>query len=447
MPEVNEMATHAARNRRFFLVILLTAAAFIAACCPGAGSAATDAGREGWHLVETRYFQSESDTDILGGPVKNAMTGTGALLLTYYRDEGETGNRLFSTTRTNEEGKTLAKAEWRVTWKAPAAFLPGGESARVYVEHELIADWGTPPVTAIFDMPDMIPGKRGASPILFVHEHGTKGPYRDTREEVFNARETMTTRNPLPEGKPGDRRAVYLHFGVGYGMRYTYEWKTASVPETEESTGTGTDGASADIPPAGPSSEGISSEDRTASGKNGWHLVESRYFQSESDVDILGGPVKNTMPGTSGVLLTYYRDAGETGNRHFSTTRTNEAGKTLAKAEWRVAWKPPADFLPAEETASVFLEHELISDWGTPAAAAYFDAPDMVPGKTGSSPIVFMHIHGAKGPYRDTREEVFNARETLTTKTPLPLGKPGDRRAVYLHFGVGYGMRYTYEWR
>ena len=182
-------------------------------------------GTPGWYLVDTTYFQSPSDVDILGGPVKSTMTGTSAGLSDYYRDEGSPNNIVLSHTRVADGGNVVATATWRVAWTDPAPFLPAGQTASLEIEHELVADWGTPSVTTYFDVPDMQPGHVSSSPIPFVHPHGEKTPYRDTREEVRAAKETVTSREPLPEGKPGDSRAIYLHFGEGYGMRYTYQWR------------------------------------------------------------------------------------------------------------------------------------------------------------------------------------------------------------------------------
>ncbi len=153
------------------------------------------------------------------------QTGTSNVLEDYYRDEGVHGNMLFSVTRKVEEGGLVAEAIWRVIWTDPDEFLPAGQQASLYIEHELIADWGTPRVSANFDVPDMQLGYASSSPIRFLHEHGGDNPYRDLRAEVSNAKETLYTEKPLPEGKAGDRRAIYINFGVGYGMRYTYEWQ------------------------------------------------------------------------------------------------------------------------------------------------------------------------------------------------------------------------------
>lgn len=379
-------------------------------------------GESGWVLVESKYFQSSSDVDILGGPVKSTQTGTGAVLLDYFRDEGVHGNMLFSVSRKIEGGGSVAEAIWRVIWTDPGEFLPAGQQASLYIEHELIADWGTPRVSVNFDMPDMAPGYSGSSPIRFLHEHGGDNPYRDLRAEVSGAKETMYTEKPLPEGKAGDRRAIYINFGQGYGMRYTYEWQTNVILDSPETT-------------------------TTADSHNGWLLVESKYFQSTSDVDILGGPVKSTQTGTGAVLLDYYRDEGVHGNMLFTVRRTDGNGNYLVGSSWRVVWMDPDKFLPAGQQASLYIEHELIADWGTPAVSANFDMPDMEPNRVSSSPIRFLHEHGTDNPYKDTRAEVFNAKETLYTEKPLPEGKPGDRRAIYINFGQGYGMRYTYEWQ
>ncbi len=192
-------------------------------------AATVKAKEEGWHLVETKYFVPDSDVDVNGGPVKSKMSGTGALLLDYYQDSGniDTGEIILTHYRTGEDGKVLASYKWKVLWNTPPSFLPAGQPASIDVEHKVLETnvWNPPVLSASFDMPDMKIGFNSSSPNTFHQPNGSKGQYRDTREEVYNMKATMTTVSPIAKGKTGDRRAIYIKFGDGYGMRYTYEWK------------------------------------------------------------------------------------------------------------------------------------------------------------------------------------------------------------------------------
>jgi len=186
----------------------------------------TSAAGGGWTLVDTQYIVPDIDQDVLGGPVRSTMTGTGAALLDYYQDEGDIGNVMFVHYRTDEAGTLFAKAEWQIIWEAPPAYLPADEKVSFVVEHKPINEmtWTAPVLSASFDVPDLKPGSASAARIKFTQPHGAMGPYKDTREEVYNAKETMTTAVNIPKGNPGDRRAIYIYFGEGYGMRYTYAW-------------------------------------------------------------------------------------------------------------------------------------------------------------------------------------------------------------------------------
>jgi hypothetical protein len=224
-------------RRLCLLLASLLAAAALAGCQPGANgtagassktsaATATPAG-PGWVLVETKYFVPDIDVDVLGGPVRSSMTGGGTLLDTY-QDSGSKGDIKLSHVRTDEGGGTVfASVQWEIVWSDPAAWLPGGQTASFEVEHKVIEakTWTPPALTAIFDMPDMGMGRSSSSPNRFHQPNGSQGTYSDTREQVSGMKATMTTELALPTGKAGDRRAIYINFGDGYGMRYTYEWK------------------------------------------------------------------------------------------------------------------------------------------------------------------------------------------------------------------------------
>lgn len=181
----------------------------------------------GWRLVETKYFVPDEDLDVNGGPVKKKQSGTGATLLDYFQDSGDTGDRILTCKRTDEGGKVFASMKWQVLWSAPPLTLTVGQPVSIDVEHRVLeaVTWNPPPLKASLDMPDQKPGYTSSSPNIFHQPQGSQGPYKDTREEVYNMKATMTTERPVAKGKAGDRVAIYISFGEGYGMRYTYAWK------------------------------------------------------------------------------------------------------------------------------------------------------------------------------------------------------------------------------
>jgi len=181
----------------------------------------------GWRLVETKYYVPDVDLDVNGGPVKSKQSGTGAVLLDSYQDSGEPGNITLAHKRTDEGGKVFASVKWQTLWSVPPLTLAVGQSVSIDVEHRVLeaVTWNPPPLKATLDMPDMKPGYASSSPNVFHQPQGSQGPYRDTREEVYNTKATMTTEKPVAKGKAGDRVAIYINLGEGYGMRYTYEWR------------------------------------------------------------------------------------------------------------------------------------------------------------------------------------------------------------------------------
>jgi hypothetical protein len=191
------------------------------------GSTSTEVTQTGWHLAETKYIIPDVDLDVNGGPVKSTMTGTGQTLLDYHQDSVKTNDIIFSHSRTDEGGKVFASVQWEVLWITPADFLPADQKASIDVEHKVIeaVTWDPPPITAAFDTPDMLIGQSSSSPNKFHQPNGGMGAYRDTSLEVSGIKATMKTENPILKGKAGGRMAIYINFGDGYGMRYTYEWR------------------------------------------------------------------------------------------------------------------------------------------------------------------------------------------------------------------------------
>ena len=195
-------------------------------------SSSTQEAVEGWHLIESLYLVPDVDVDVNNGPVESMMMGVAdGQLLDYYQDSGMVGDILLTHYRTGKAGNVFASTKWEVLWDAPPSYLPAGQSASITLEHRVLEEkaWGPPRMTAAFDVQDMLIGYRSASPNVFHHPGESHSQYRDTTTEVYDALEVMTTERPIAVGEDGDRLALYIDFGEGYGMRYTYQWGTQAV--------------------------------------------------------------------------------------------------------------------------------------------------------------------------------------------------------------------------
>jgi hypothetical protein len=182
---------------------------------------------EGWHLIESLYMVPDEDLDVNGGPRESWMTGVvNGLLLDYWQDTGSQGDIILKHYRTDKGGTVFTSVEWEILWENPPAYLPGGQPASITVEHRVLEakTWEPPRMSAIFDVPDMEIGYRSSSPNTLHKPGENHNPYRDTTAEAYGERAIMTTERPIAAGDEGDRMALYIAFGDGYGMRYTYRW-------------------------------------------------------------------------------------------------------------------------------------------------------------------------------------------------------------------------------
>jgi len=181
----------------------------------------------------------------------------------------------------------------------------------------------------------------------------------------------------------------------------------------------------------------------------GWHLIESLYMVDSVDLDVYGGPIKSWLMGAAdGLLLDYYQDSGSEGDILLTHYRTDKGGGVLASTKWEVLWDAPPSYLPAEQSVTITLEHRVleVNSWEPPRMTAAFDVPDMEIGFTSSSPNRLHKPGTRQNPYKDETTEVYGEVAVLTTERPIAAGKESDRIALYINFGEGYGMRYTYRW-
>ena len=199
---------------------------------------------EGWHLIESFYLVPDEDLDINGGPIESRMSGVAnGLLLDYLQDTWTQGDVILKQYRTDKGGTVFASIEWEVLWENPPTYLPGDQPVSITVEHRVLEamTWNPPSVGAAFDVPDLEIGFCSATPNT-LHKPGTRqNPYRDETTEAYSERAVMTTERKVASGGEDDRIALYISFGKGYGMRYTYRWGVSAVETSSGQQNVGDD--------------------------------------------------------------------------------------------------------------------------------------------------------------------------------------------------------------
>lgn len=192
---------------------LLSAGAF----APGKAAAGV------WHLVDTKYHPASYDVTVYGGAVPQ-----GAGLYDTYTGEGSEGNMKFSHSRKDSNGKGIAHVDHQVVWDAPPSYLAPNQKTGFNAEMKLISsssNWdSTVQINASFDAAGMTPSGATAGVIRFQSEQG-ETHIRDNKVHFESSK-------VIPEGRPGDKRAIYLYLGNSYGYIYEYEWNAEAAPAT-----------------------------------------------------------------------------------------------------------------------------------------------------------------------------------------------------------------------
>ena len=176
-----------------------------------------------------------------------------------------------------------------------------------------------------------------------------------------------------------------------------------------------------------------------STAQGGWHLVESKYYPSALDITILGGAYEQGRG-----LYDTFAGEGSEGEMRFSHTRKDANGKTLAYVNYQVNWEKPPAYLAPEKKTGFNIEMKVLSfssGWDSSVwASAHFDSADL-PGAS--------YATAGKIPFRAAGggEILRNMKTYFESSKVIPAGKKGDKKAIWLNLGNGYGYAYIYEWR
>lgn len=178
-----------------------------------------------------------------------------------------------------------------------------------------------------------------------------------------------------------------------------------------------------------------------AATTGGWHLVETKYHISPSDVTIKGEIQNRVMGTTSGYILDKYTAEGSAGDMTFLHSRVYNNGDEVAHIKHQVIWDTPPAYLAPNEKTGFNLEARPISSksWGQPTVYASFDMGDINPGGATAGSFSFI---AEDGNYAVVDKKVY-----LESKKVIPEGRPGDKKRIILNLGHLYGYTYTYEWK
>ena len=172
----------------------------------------------GWYLVREMPIMSNNDITIHpdGGP---GSTHSGDRYTDVHRGNIDKPIYDFIIERLFEQGDISASGSVRITWEDPSSYLAPGQKASISAEVEMIHSWAVGNMVASFDEVDVQPGYSSPSVIRFVTPEGKN----IARGASYSGNIQMV--KEIPEGKPGDERAILINFGNGYGYRYIYQWR------------------------------------------------------------------------------------------------------------------------------------------------------------------------------------------------------------------------------
>lgn len=223
------------KSRTIFLTVVLIIA-ILSSVTIGTEKVIAEASKGGWHLVETKYLPSSMDISILGGAFNR-----GGGLYDSHKGEGTEGNMTISHSRETSNGGHVAHINYQVTWDTPPAYLAPGAKTGFEVEMKVTdyASWSSLyNISAHFDSGELASADYAtSSPIRFQSDIG--------ETHIINTKTYFESSKVIPEGKAGDKKAIWLNLGDNYGYCYLYEWKegipTAAAPAAPAAPTEGTD--------------------------------------------------------------------------------------------------------------------------------------------------------------------------------------------------------------
>jgi len=225
----------------------------------------------GWHLAETNYYLSTSDYTVKG-EIQNGIIGTSDVIYDKYMVEGSEGDMTFTHSRRYENGNAIAHVTYQVVWDTPPSYIASGQKAGFNIDYKVVSSksWGGVQINAHLDAASIKPGGATSSYISFQLEDGTK--YINSDKQGYFESEKV-----IPEGRPGDKKAIILTLGNGYGYTYIYEWKEGSAPVAIPTA------------PAAPVSSGSGAEPFESGARIMWQPANGlgyRLFRSDAPNDI-----------------------------------------------------------------------------------------------------------------------------------------------------------------
>ncbi|MGI6584602.1 MAG: hypothetical protein GX301_10400 [Gracilibacteraceae bacterium] len=141
------------------------------------------------------------------------------------------GNMTISHSRKTSSGDHIAHINYQVTWDTPPAYIAPGAKTGFNVEMKVLdysASWGSLyKVNAHFDSGELASADYATSGLIrFQSDIG--------ETHIINTKTYFENSKVIPEGKAGDKKAIWLNLGDNYGYCYLYEWKEG-IPAAAQS--------------------------------------------------------------------------------------------------------------------------------------------------------------------------------------------------------------------
>jgi hypothetical protein len=181
-----------------------------------AASPSPSATQPGWYFTRWEYVMSSVDVSLVGG--REGRTSAGDGILDYAKGEGDKNNFTISVWRTFDNGKHIASGSAVTTWTDPQQFAAEGQKLSMNLSRQIESSWGIPQMSVTVDMAEINPGGGTAGKVNFATPDGNAYLSKNY-EGLFEAQKGM------PKGKLGDKKAIIMTLGSGYGFKYYYEWR------------------------------------------------------------------------------------------------------------------------------------------------------------------------------------------------------------------------------
>ena len=172
----------------------------------------------------------------------------------------------------------------------------------------------------------------------------------------------------------------------------------------------------------------------------GWYFTHWEYIMASVDVSLVGAIESRVIGTTSGYLLDYHEGKGEKNDFEVSHRRTYNDGSPVASGSAVTTWTDPPAYIAAGQKPSFTVNRVTASSWGVGGFNCTFDSADIKPGGATSSAISFADSDGKT--YVENYNGIYEATKEIY-KTSIK----GDKKAIIMNLGNGYGFKYYYEWR